>query len=240
MCLRHWKNVCLLAALLALSHTLCAQHFRVQVLASLDSLPMTYFTQRGLKNVWRTTDAAGIHHYYFGSYPTRLEAEKVRQQVAERGFEYATIIDVEEQRLLADRERCAYFKGGPLPLAESDTVRFVYFETGKTVLSDAGKKHALHMLHLLKSVPGSCLYILGYADAVGAALVNMELAAERARVVRNFLLENNIAVERLRLYAYGETEAGVQEMREDMQNDYEGAELRKRFRCAVLIWRRQP
>jgi outer membrane protein OmpA-like peptidoglycan-associated protein len=230
----------LLAVLFSLSGTLNAQHFRVQITASFDSMPATYFQQRGLKNVWRTTDAAGIHHYYFGSYPNRIEAERVVRQLKDKGFSQATVIDLDEQRLLADRERCAYFKGGPLPLAESDSVRFIYFETGKTLLSEAGKKHATHMMNQLKAVPGSRLYILGYADAVGTTPANMELATERARVVRNFLLDYNLPAERIHLYAYGETEAGITDSNDDLQNDYERTELRRRFRCAILIWRRQP
>lgn len=234
------KNTSLAAALLLLICAAAAQPFRVQVVASLDSLPTTYFLQRGVKNIWHTTDAAGIHHYYFGSYDTRLEAEKVLNQLKSKGFSQASVIDLEEQRLLADQQRCAYFKGGPLPLPESDSVRFVYFETGRALLSEAAQKHVVHMMNRLKAVPSSHLYVLGYADAVGTALANMELATERARAVRNFLLDNNISAERIHLYAYGETEAGLADTNHEAQNDYERAELRRRFRCAVLIWRKDP
>ncbi|MCS6928756.1 MAG: OmpA family protein [Saprospiraceae bacterium] len=239
MSLSFVRAICIGAALLYFTaYPAFAQRFRVQVLASFDSVPSTYFAQRGLKNIWRTTDATGVFRYYFGTYPNALEAEKARQQLIVRGFSQATVIDIEEQRLLADVSRCAYFKGGPLPIVESDSVRFVYFESGKATLSEAGKKQVAYMLQLLKTVPQSHLYVLGYADALGTSLANMELATERTRVVRDFLLDHDIAPERIHLYAYGEIEASSVEDAEEVQNEYERAELRKQFRCAILVWRK--
>lgn len=216
-----------------------AQPFRVQLIATVDSLPEAYFAKDGVKKVWRTTDVSGINHYYYGSYQTRLDAEAVCRQMIEKGFSQATVIDLEVQRLLADQQRCAYYKGGPLPLAENDTVRFVYFDTGKAVLPEAGKKHLSHMLERLKSDSASVLYVLGYADAIGATSANLELATERARAVRNFFLDQGMDPKRIRVYAYGEAEASAVEDAEEVRTEYERAEMRKRFRCAVLVWRRE-
>ncbi len=233
------RCLALLICSIGLGVSLHAQYFRVQIIAPADSLPADYFTQKGLKNVWCTVDAGGLYHYYLGSYATRMEAEAARKQLMAIGFPGATVIDLEVQRLLADQNRCAYFKGGPLPLAESDSVRFVYFDSGKATLSEAGKSHALHMLSLLKKEPNSLLYVLGYADAQGSAKANLDLAAERARAVRNFLLDRDIEVERIRLYVYGETEAGAVEDVETVENEFERSQLRQRYRCAVLVWKRQ-
>jgi outer membrane protein OmpA-like peptidoglycan-associated protein len=95
------------------------------------------------------------------------------------------------------------------------------------------------MLSLLKKEPNSLLYVLGYADAQGSAKANLDLAAERARAVRNFLLDRDIEVERIRLYVYGETEAGAVEDAETIENEFERSQLRQRYRCAVLVWKRQ-
>ncbi len=217
-----------------------AQHFRVQLIATADSLPEAYFAKNGLKKVWRTTDGSGINHYYYGSYLTRLDAEAVCRQMIEKGFSQATVIDMEVQRLLTDQQRCAYYKGGPLPLAENDTVRFIYFDTGKATLSETSKKHLFHMLERLKADPTSVLYVLGYADAIGATAANLELATERARAARNFLLGQGIDPVRIRVYAYGEAEASAVEDIEEERSEYERAEMRKRFRCAILVWRKEP
>ncbi len=216
-----------------------AQHFRVQIIASDAPVPPEYFEKHQLKNVWCTKDETGIYRYYTGSYNTRIEAEAIRKELLAKDYTQATIIDLEEQRLLADDRRCGYFKGGPVSLAESDSVQIVYFETGKAALSSDARKKIGPIVNRMKTEPDLALYILGYSDAVGTAAANMGLAVERARAVRNFLLDNNIDPLRMYVYAYGETEAGNIEDTALVGNEYERAQLRKRFRCAVLVLKKR-
>ncbi len=220
--------------------SLWAQHFRVQLMATEDSLPATYFSERSVKNVWCTRDEMGMYRYYLGSYATRVEAERVLRRLSTEYFPHARVVDLTVEALLDDQQRCGYFRGGPLPLAESDSVRFVYFDSGKAVLSEAGKRQVQPIIERLKAVPRSEVYILGYADAVGSSLANLELAAARARTVRNFLLDQDIEVGRIRVYAYGESEASAVEDTDWVESEYERAELRRRFRCAVVCWRPTP
>jgi len=214
-----------------------AQHFRVQVAAFADSVPASYFKARGISGVVAGVDDHGIYRYLFGAYPTRIEAEKAWKQLVANGFANAAIIDLEEQRVLTDQSRCAYFRGGPVEVAESDTVRFAYFDSGKAVLSDDGKTDLEFVLKKLKEKPASELRILGYSDATGTGKANLELATNRARAARNYLIDRGIDPARIRLRVYGESVSGGIEDPEEVERESEREELRKLFRCVVLYWK---
>ncbi|MBK9336148.1 MAG: OmpA family protein [Lewinellaceae bacterium] len=219
------------------SSGLFAQNFRVQAAAFADSVPASYFQDRGLSGVIASVDDNGMYRYFFGSYSTFIEAEAVQKQLVAKGFAYSTVIDLEEQRVLTDRGSCAYFKGGPVQVAESDSVRFAYFDSGKNVLSEDGKADVEYMLKKLKENPASELRILGYSDALGSGKVNLELATARARTVRNYLIDRGIDPARMLLRVYGESASGGIEDPEEVERESEREALRKLFRCVVLYWK---
>lgn len=214
---------------------LSAQNFRVQVAAFTDSVPASYFKDQGVNGVIASVDDAGVHRYLFGSFPTYVEAEKVQQQLISKGFEHATVIDLEVQRLLTDQSLCGYFKGGPIPITENDSVRFIYFTLGQHSLQTSEKTDLDYMLEKLKSAPKSDLRILGYTDAVGSGKANLELATERARTARNYLIDRGIDPNRMLLRVFGEAVSGGIE--EDIEQQNELEEIRKLYRCVVLVWR---
>ncbi|MEQ1744078.1 MAG: OmpA family protein [Saprospiraceae bacterium] len=226
----------LFALIFCLAHGLFAQNFRVQVAAFADSVPSTYFLSHGIHGAVASVDEHGIYRYLFGSYPTRIEAEAAQKKLVANGFANATIIDLEEQRVLTDSRLCAYFKGGPVEVAESDTVRFAYFDSGKAVLSDDAKSDLEHVLRKLIAHPASQLRILGYSDATGAGKANLELATNRARAARNFLIDRNIDPNRILLRIYGESVSGSIEDPDEVERESEREELRKLYRCVVLYW----
>ena len=212
-----------------------AQNFRVQVAAFSDSVSSSYFKDKGVNGVIASVDDSGIHRYFFGSYPTYIEAEEIQQQLIGKGFEYATVIDLEAQRVLTDLSSCGYFKGGPVPITENDSVRFIYFTLGQSTLPEKEKTDLDYMLEKLKAAPKSELRILGYTDAVGTGKANLELATTRARMARNYLIDRGIDPNRMLLRVFGEAVSGGIE--EEIENQAELEEIRKLYRCVVLVWR---
>lgn len=213
-----------------------AQNFRIQVAAFSDSVSSDYFKDRGLNGVIASIDDNGIHRYFFGSYATYVDAEAVQKQLKAKGFDFATIIDLERQRVLTDQSSCAYFKGGPIAVAESDSVRFLYFDLGQSVLPEKEKADLDYMLGKLRDNPGSELRILGYTDAVGSGKANLDLATTRARIARNYLIDRGIDPGRMLLRVFGESEAGSIE-EEEYARESQLEELRKLYRCVVLYWK---
>ncbi len=215
-----------------------SQNFRVQVAAFTDSVPSSYFTDKGVNGVIASVDETGMYRYIFGSYPTYIDAEKVQQQLIAKGFTYASIIDLEAQRLLTDLSFCNYFKGGPIPITENDSIRFIYFTLGQSILPESEKADLEYMLKKLNSTAKSDLRILGYTDAVGSGKANLELATARARVARNYMIDRGIEPERMLLRVFGEAVSG--NIEEDIEQQSELEEIRKLYRCVVLVWREAP
>ena len=209
-----------------------AQYFRVQVAAFADSVSSTYFKDRGVNGVISSMDANGIHRYFFGSYPTRDAAEHVQKQLIAKGFDNATIIDLEEQRVLSSTTSCPYFLGGPEYDASNDSVRVFLFDAGKAVLTEKGKSDLDWAFQILKKNPQLELRILGYTDASGSGLANVELATSRDRAARNYLIDKGLEPDRMLLRVFGESAAV--HIEGDIDNQSELEEARKRFRCVLI------
>ena len=97
---RFFLAVLSLSAFFTCGNQLIAQDFRVQIAAYGERMKPSFFQERGIENYVETTDQLGLYRYFAGAYKTRDEAEVVRKEVAAKGFPYALIIDLEEQRVL--------------------------------------------------------------------------------------------------------------------------------------------
>lgn len=207
----------LLLFFLLCSCHLVAQDFRVQAAAFNKPVEDSYFTDRGVESVVSTVDQNGIYRYFVGSYWTREEAEVVKNQLITKGFAYATIVDLEEQRALSGA-KCPYFKDQDL-FVQKDSVRNVFFETGKSEV-DADSRLVLDQFALVWSQkPGATLNLYGYTDNLGDAAANVALATARARAVRDYLVTKGVRADRMFVQVLGEAEAALE------HRDFDGNEI---------------
>jgi outer membrane protein OmpA-like peptidoglycan-associated protein/tetratricopeptide (TPR) repeat protein/YHS domain-containing protein len=79
----------------------------------------------------------------------------------------------------------------------------INFETNSSELSQQSKHIILEFAAFLKDNPGVNVSIQGHTDNVGDATSNMKLSVERAAAVKQFLLEQSIAGERLDSKGFG-------------------------------------
>ncbi|MCC6283225.1 MAG: OmpA family protein [Saprospiraceae bacterium] len=185
-----------------------AQNFRVQIGAFEAPVPASYFTERGQETYVETVDQLGMHRYFAGSYATRIEAEAVLTEMVAKGFPFAAIVDVEEQRILRG-VGCPYFRNGILFLQEPQqetTVRNLYFEFGLSKLSPESIAELNSVAAKLQQNGFLRLKILGYTDGVGDPQANVELAASRARESRNYLINKGIRADRMFISVFGEAD----------------------------------
>lgn len=196
-----------LICFLVLTEATC-QDFRVQIAAFADSVSNSYFRDRGVHNVIASVDQMGMHRYFSGSYTTREEAEAVVDQLVPKGFPNATIIDLEEQRVLCG-QNCPYMRNGFVFVQEPSqemTVRNIFFEFGRYNLSLEAREELELVGQRLREDPALRLSILGYTDALGSPEANVQLATNRARAARNYLINKGVNAERLYIKVYGEAE----------------------------------
>ena len=75
----------------------------------------------------------------------------------------------------------------------------VHFDTGSDSISTAGKRIVAGYAQALKANPQAAIELSGYADPTGDAAKNLELAKNRAMVVRDELIARGAAAERVTL-----------------------------------------
>lgn len=210
-----------------------AQDFRVQIAAYAEAMPDTFFHEKGVRNFLVSHDQMGLYRYFAGSYATRDEADVVQKQMIEKGFPYAQVIDLEEQRVLCGAN-CPYFRNGVIFVQDPKrdmTVKNIYFDFGRYSLSAESKEVLNAVCQHLKDNPNLKLKILGHTDGVGSAQANVQLAASRSRSARNYLINKGIRADRMFIKVFGEA-APVAENKSDEGDDI--PENRKWNRRVVL------
>lgn len=80
----------------------------------------------------------------------------------------------------------------------------VVFATNSTELTDSAFAQLDTAARWLKKHPRQRIVLEGYADSVGMALYNEDLATRRAFVVRQQLIANGVAADRIIMAVYGE------------------------------------
>lgn len=83
------------------------------------------------------------------------------------------------------------------------TLDRVYFETGKSDLTDASKQQLANIAMLMKAFPTAHAKIGGYTDNSGTEDINMSVSAGRAKTVSSALVADGIDGSRLADEGYG-------------------------------------
>ncbi|RYD99826.1 MAG: DUF937 domain-containing protein [Sphingobacteriales bacterium] len=73
----------------------------------------------------------------------------------------------------------------------------VYFETGKSVLTQASQNQIKNIALILKNYPNATIKIGGYTDNTGDAAINKKISDERAKVVGKELIKSGAAAKQV-------------------------------------------
>ena len=215
---------------------LVAQDFRVQIAAYGERMKPSFFKERGIEDYVETTDQLGLYRYFAGAFKTRDEAEKVRKEVAAKGFAYALIIDLEEQRVLCGAG-CPYFRNGTVYVQDQqrkETTNTIYFEFGRYSLTPEAKPVLNRFYEQMRDNPALKLKIHGFTDGVGSAEANRRLSANRTRSARNYLIYKGIRADRMLMEFFGEANP-ILANKEETDDRTDSPENRKWNRRVVLL-----
>jgi len=86
----------------------------------------------------------------------------------------------------------------------NDYAKTILFDTGKASIKDKSEAVLVNITAILKEYPNSKFHIDGYTDSTGGAKLNKSLSEKRASSVRDFLIANGIAADRLNSRGFGE------------------------------------
>lgn len=204
-----------------------AQQFHVQLAAYSERQSPAYFEEKGVTNYSETVDASGIYWYAAGDYDTREAAEAVRQDMIAKGFRYALIVDLAEQKLLSGAH-CPYVRDGVVFISNprpDPSKHVIYFDFGKENLDPAAKAVLDEVFQKMKQNRQLVLKIAGYTDGVGDARANLELAASRSREARNYLIYKGIRADRMVMEVFGEADPAAPNAEDDGSNAGKGRDL---------------
>lgn len=203
--------------LVCLFYNLPAQDFRVQI-ASFDKLmPDTFFHEKGIRNYIVVQNQMNMYSYSVGSYRTLDDAEMVKKEMVERGFPFTTVIDLEAQRVLTNAD-CPYDRPGYFPkqeLKQGTTLYTVFFDFGGSGLSQEAKVELNTVCQKMRENANLTLNLYGHTDAVGDAKANIQLATERARSARDYLINKGIRADRMFIKVFGEAAPKIANTEED-------------------------
>jgi outer membrane protein OmpA-like peptidoglycan-associated protein len=87
-----------------------------------------------------------------------------------------------------------------------------HFDFGKTALNQEAKTLLDKDVLVLKENPQINVRMAGYTSARGSEEVNQELSEKRANAVRDYLIEEGIAPERITVIGYGRTRPALYEV----------------------------
>jgi outer membrane protein OmpA-like peptidoglycan-associated protein len=180
-----------------------AQNFRIQLAAYMDSVKISYFTDKGLRGVYMERSDNGLYQYFMGHCDTREQAEAIKDELSAKGLPNAVIIDLEAQRALST-SGCGYaqtYQSDP-----DNPFKVILFERGKTALPAEAANVIDPFVERMKSESQLELRIMGFTDNEGDAEANQLISAERARAVRHYLITKGIRPDRLAIEPYGEAE----------------------------------
>lgn len=79
----------------------------------------------------------------------------------------------------------------------------IYFDLGKAVIRKEAERNLYEIVDAMKELPHIRLEIAGHTDSTGREEDNIDLSSRRAHAIRDFLVVNGIAAERLLARGYG-------------------------------------
>ncbi|WP_420603063.1 DUF5723 family protein [Flagellimonas sp.] len=82
--------------------------------------------------------------------------------------------------------------------------RTILFDTGKATIKTESVSTMVDIIQILKEYPNAKFTVEGHTDSVGSASSNQKLSEARANSVKDFLIKEGIAADRLNAIGYGE------------------------------------
>ena len=229
-------NVILLFCFMHYSSTIVAQEFRVQIAAFVEDVPLSYFEDAGLSEVYMNTDQNNIYRYYVGNFMTRLEAEKEKEVVIEKGFQYAQVIDIEEQRALCGMP-CPFFSSSTTYMSDSKEnlyLNSIFFGFDKSSLELDERKKLDKLYKILEESPNVIVQVIGHTDSKGSPEYNLALSKRRARAARNYLISKGLPAYRIKAKVFGEAAPVAINTEKTGKDSPEGRKYNRRVVIAIL------
>jgi len=177
---------------------LLAQTYQVQLATFTETIHETYFTYAGYSNVYADQDYNGFTRYTLGEFFTEEEAKQTIETAKNRGFYDAHIVEL-DQPLFAYTGDALHLPLIKVPKKEGLYIRSVAFDADALHLNRQLIKSLEEALVIMQTYADLKLKIVGHTDKIGMPHENKAISKERARIIQNFLLANDIPAYRVQM-----------------------------------------
>jgi outer membrane protein OmpA-like peptidoglycan-associated protein len=111
----------------------------------------------------------------------------------------------------------------------------IFFDFDKAHLRPESNAELKRLLKFMQNHPSVKVEIAGHTDHIGTDLKNMILSEQRAKAVVDYLLENNIAEERMIYKGYGFHQPIAPNQNQDGSDNPQGRQMNRRTECIVRV-----
>lgn len=187
--------------------------FLVEVGAFAEPVGREYF--KPLEGVYETVDVNYIYRYYINA-KSKEEAEKIQQNVKEKGFLHARVIDVAVMQ-----DQCDYFCEYKIPASTNfidwnsltfdadvkvdvSRIQSIFFDYDQNFLRNKSKAELTKLGIVLYQNKSYKVELRAHTDSRGSSSYNKQLSYKRANNALQFLVKRGIAKDRILIKTYGE------------------------------------
>jgi len=98
---------------------------------------------------------------------------------------------------------------GPKPICGGPIINYMFFDHDSAELREEGKVEIGKLVEQLKKYARDTVVCIGHTDNVGPEAYNFRLGELRAQAVKNCMVEQGVAAERISIKSMGETQPAV-------------------------------
>ncbi|WP_237485523.1 OmpA family protein [Vibrio hippocampi] len=152
----------------------------------------------------------------FAAYDENDEYDYIPVPLADQSFD---LLDDDVDGVINARDLCAATPRGSeldndgceayIDTSQSMALR-ILFDNNSTVIKPVFQNQIAEMARFLQEYPSTSIEIEGYASALGDQESNLVLSENRAKAVRQALINYGISADRLAIIGFGETKPEVQ------------------------------
>lgn len=161
-----------------------------------------------------------------GSYKIYLPKDKSYSYFAEKEgfFSIKENIDLTGLKTYTEIEKNIYLV--PIEAGTSIQLNNLFFVQSKAILLPTSDDELNQLLDMMKTYPSMVIEIAGHTDNVGIPQKNLLLSQERAKKVKEFLVEKGINTERIKTVGYGGTKPIASNAKEETRKQNRRVEFK--------------
>lgn len=183
--------------------------YAVLIAAYGESMPQSYFKDKGVENVYEKVELRTLYKYYLReSFNSKEEAVIAQQKIKEGGiFNFARVINLTELEYLCSNSCNESVPMTSILIQSQDEiirVRNIFFGFDSDLLNREGREELEKLSTILIANSDFIVEVHAHTDAIGSNEYNLNLSERRKNRVINYIKYKGVPEFQIESYAHGE------------------------------------